>query len=284
MIDSHTHTAYSKHARGSVDELAAAAYRRGVTVLTITDHAPFTVDATNRLLESELDAYFRDIERARKHYAGRMTILAGLECDFMPDCVDQVQRLISPWPLDFVIGAIHYVPLGTELVKVWDLPRLHESAVLNAYFTSLRELVTSELFDAVAHVDNLLRGVPESVVVERMAPLLPLFACHGVSYELNASGARKSVYCPVTGIESAPGDASYPSRRTVASLHEFGATFTIGSDAHDPVDTGVGIIALLDELQDTGLREICYYVRRRRIGVPVAGLVGQAHARSGGAP
>jgi len=284
MIDSHTHTAYSKHARGSVDELAAAAWQRGVTILTITDHAPYSVDSDNRLLESELDPYFEDIERVRAQYAGRMTILAGLECDFMPGCDDQTRKLAADWPLDFVIGAIHYVPLETGMVRVWDLPRLHEPAVLDAYFESLREMVTCGQFDALAHVDTLLRGVPEQVVVERLAPLLPLFVKHGVSYELNASGGRKSVYCHETKIESFAPGTSYPSRRTVGNLLASGGFFTIGSDAHAPEDAGAGIIELLRELNAAGLEEVGYHVRRKRIAVSVDRLVEQADGREGGRP
>lgn len=58
MIDSHSHTLYSKHATGSVDELVRSSIAAGISILTITDHAPFPVDADNRLLESELDHIF----------------------------------------------------------------------------------------------------------------------------------------------------------------------------------------------------------------------------------
>jgi len=282
MIDSHTHTRYSKHARGSVDELAAAAYRHGVTVLTITDHAPYPIDTNNRLLEAELQDYFHDIARVKAQYAGRMTILAGLECDYTAGCTDYLQAMLAPWPLDFVIGAIHYV--GEEQVKVWDLPRLHEPAVLDVYFDTLREMVTCGLFDAIAHVDTLLRGVPENEVYARLASLLPLFAEHGVAYELNASGLRKSVYCPVEGKESPPGMPSYPSRRAVDALLNTGAAMTIGSDAHDPNDAGLGLRPLLEELHGMGLQDLVYYVQRQPIKVPVAQLLAQTRRADEVAP
>lgn len=284
MIDSHTHTQYSKHARGSVDELVAAAYRHGVTVLTITDHAPYPIDSNNRLLEAELPDYFRDIGRVKVQYAGKMTILAGLECDYTPGCSEYLRHLLAPWPLDFVVGAIHYVALENELVKVWDLPRLHDPAILDVYFDTLRDMVTCGLFDAIAHVDTLMRGVPESEVFARLQPLLPLFAANGVSYELNASGARKSVYCRIEGQESDPGTRSYPSRRAVATLLNSGATMTIGSDAHDPIDAGAGIRTLLEELQGLGLQDIVYYAQRQAVKVPVAGLFNQAQSVAGATP
>ena len=84
MIDSHTHTHYSKHAVGSVNELVEAAIVKGVKILTITDHAPFYVDSKNRLLETELNQYFEDINRAKEIYDDDIMILTGLELVFMP--------------------------------------------------------------------------------------------------------------------------------------------------------------------------------------------------------
>ena len=39
-IDTHTHTLVSGHAYNTIDEMAAFAAEKGVTHLTITDHAP----------------------------------------------------------------------------------------------------------------------------------------------------------------------------------------------------------------------------------------------------
>ena len=272
MIDSHTHTRYSKHAVGTVDELAAAAIQRNVKVLTITDHAPFFVDDQNRLLEDELRPYCDDIERVRRRYAGRMKILTGMEFDFMPGSEPFLRRLLDTVQLDYVIGSIHYVPVGRELVKVWDLPRLNEQVVLDSYFGALRELLTCNLFDAVGHADTLLRAVPESVLFHHLDEIVPLFADRRISYELNASGLRKSIYNPELGTEQAAG-ASYPSRRAVSALLAAGASFTIGSDAHDPSDVGAGIIPLLEELAPLGLHTVSYFEKRTRIDVPVPDIL-----------
>lgn len=278
MIDSHTHSHYSKHAVGTVDELAAAAIQKNVKVLTITDHAPFFVDKKNRLLEDELLSYFDDIERVRRRYAGRMKILTGLEFDFMPGSEPFLRRLLEMVQLDYVIGSIHYVPLGRELVKVWDLPRLNEPLVLDSYFRALQELLTCNLFDAVGHADTLLRAVPEAVLFHRLDQVLPLFASQRISYELNTSGLRKSIYNPESGTEHAAG-ASYPSRQAVLALLAAGASFTIGSDAHDPIDVGAGIVPLLEELAPLGLHTVSYYEKRTRIDVPVSDILGTNRTR-----
>lgn len=41
MIDSHTHSKYSKHAVGEIEEVVISAIKNNVKILTITDHAPF---------------------------------------------------------------------------------------------------------------------------------------------------------------------------------------------------------------------------------------------------
>lgn len=182
MIDSHSHTSYSKHATGTVDELVRASIAAGVTILTITDHAPFPVDTDNRLLASELDRYFADIERARKIYQGQITILCGLELDYMPGTDAFNRELLTRYPMDFVIGSIHYVEIPDEtMVKVWELPRLAGQTFLDRYFANLEGLLDSGLFDAVGHADTLLRGVPEDIFLRRFEPLLAPLTRSGIA-------------------------------------------------------------------------------------------------------
>lgn len=272
MIDSHSHTFYSKHATGTVDELVRASIAAGVTVLTITDHAPFPVDTDNRLLESELEQYFDDIDSARQAYVEQITILRGLELDYMPGSDTFNRELVNRYPMDFVIGSIHYVEVPDEpMVKVWELPRLAGQAFLDRYFANLEALLDSGLFDAVGHADTLLRGVPEDVLMRRFEPLLELLARSGVAFELNASGLRKSSLDPATGRE-VQGLWSYPSRELLAQLIARDVPFTIGSDAHDPRDAGAGVAELLAALRPLGLQRVSYYERRRRIDVALDSL------------
>ena len=267
MIDCHVHTFYSKHATGTVDEVVRAALAKDVSIITFTDHAPFHVDSLNRLLESELNRYLDDIERARTTYRGQIKILRGLELDFLPGATDYTARMLDQYDLDFTIGSIHYIPITrSDQVKVWDLTRLNDPAVLERYFSSLAELLGCGLFDAVGHADTLLRGVPESVVQRYMEPLLPKFARHNIAFELNASGLRKTTLNPSTGRE-VHGIWSYPSFSLIPLLIHAGATFTIGSDAHTPEDIGAGVREVVDALIPLGLKTVSYFEGRQRIDI-----------------
>lgn len=273
MIDSHSHTHYSKHAIGTVDELVRASIAAGVKVLTITDHAPFPVDSENRLLESELDRYFTDIQQAQQVYQYQIKVLRGLEFDYMPGTEDYTRELMSRYELDFAIGSIHYVEVPeNKMVKVWELQRLNYRGFLDRYFASLEAMLESGLFDAVGHADTILRGVSEEVVLRHLEPLLPLFSRNNIAYELNASGMRKSCLDPLSGCK-VHGMWSYPSRTLLPQLIASNIALTVGSDAHDPNDAGAGIADLLDMLHPLGSRNISYYERRQKIDVPLGSLV-----------
>lgn len=269
MIDSHCHTFYSKHATGTVDEIARAAISAGVTVLTITDHAPFIIDRKNRLLESELTHYFEDIELAQQRYSSQIKILRGLELDYTPGSSRFNIELLAKFPVDFVIGSIHYVEFSEKsLVKVWELPRLANKEFLNRYFSNLEELLECGLVDAIGHPDTLLRGVSEKILLPYFERFIELLSKTGIAFELNTSGLRKSSLDPITGRE-VEDLWSYPSREMLRQMASLDIPFTMGSDAHDPCDVGAGIPIMLQTLQPYGLQRISYYENRRRIDVSI---------------
>lgn len=272
MIDSHSHTCYSKHATGSVDEMVRASISAGISVLTITDHAPFPVDIDNRLLASELDHYFSDIEKAQTTYRGKITILRGMEFDYMPGTEAFTRELLARYPLDFAIGSCHYVEMPEEpMVKVWELPRLTTEVFLDRYFTNLEGLISCGLFDAVGHADALLRSLPEDVFLSRFEPLLQLLTLSGMAFELNTSGLRKSRLCRLTGQE-VHGFWSYPSRHVLPKLIAHNVPLTIGSDTHAPEDAGAGVLELMTTLRPLGLERVSYYRNRKRIDVHIDNL------------
>lgn len=276
MIDSHTHTSYSKHAIGSVDELVREAVAKGIEVLTVTDHAPFHQDSQNRLLEYELDQYFTDIDNAKQKYRNEIKILCGLEFDYMPGAYNYTSRIIEKFDLDFAMGSIHYIPVSSDhQVKVWELSRLADTSVLGSYFNALSELLECGLFDAVGHADTILRGIPDSLLQEYFEPLLPLFINHGVAFELNASGIRKSSLDLKSGQE-VYGVWSYPSMALLPKLLSQSTTFTIGSDAHQPVDVGEGIAEVVDALIPIGLKCVSYFESRQRVDIPAQKLASNA--------
>ncbi|GAB3447156.1 hypothetical protein GCM10027396_18940 [Insolitispirillum peregrinum] len=204
-------------------------------------------------------------------YERDITILRGLEADFIPGCEEALLGLLRDIDLDFLIGSVHYVPLDESFVRVWELPQLHSSRFLDSYFTSLRELVLSGLFDAIGHPDAVLRAVPEDRYCKMFTPLVPLMKQKNVNYELNASGLRKTVYDSTSGKERY-GTWTYPSLKLIRALVDEGVGFTLGSDAHAPEEVGIGLEQTIVAAATAGVDSISYYQRRKRVNLPLAAL------------
>jgi histidinol-phosphatase (PHP family) len=272
LIDSHTHTKYSKHATGSVTELVEAAISNGIRILTITDHAPFLIDKDNRLLESEVDSYAKDVLLAQQSYKGEIKILYGMEFDYSPLYSSYVEKLMRNLDLDFAIGSIHYIETANGRVNNWDIEKLNTKEYCELYFESLEELIDTKLFNSIGHVDSILRGgISEQYFWNYLKNLIPKIKEVDLSYEVNCSGIFKSMICQKTG-GHIKNKAAFPNFNVIRKLVDLGVDFTIGSDAHKPEHVGRGIKNTTKELQGIGVNSLCYYEKGEKSKVNIREL------------
>jgi histidinol-phosphatase (PHP family) len=263
MLDLHTHTKYSKHAKGEVEEVIKSAISNKVDILCLTDHAPYLVDVNNRILDAELNEYIEEVNRASKTYHDQIRVLVGLEVDYHPDHEDYISDLLQSVNLDYVIGAIHYVYVNGERINVWDIESLSSKEFLDEYFIYLDKMICSGFFDSIAHPDTIMRGgIKSKQFFDRFYPLARKMREYKVSYEINCSSRRKSNY-NVESQSKDKGDAVYPNYYLVEALIREGISFTIGSDAHKPEDVGLGIHENLVKCMEVGLEFVTYYESRR---------------------
>ncbi|EPW6429585.1 histidinol-phosphatase [Vibrio alginolyticus] len=273
MLDLHTHTQYSKHATGEIEEVVKSAIAKGIQVLCLTDHAPYLVDSNNRILESELDDYIKEARFISSKYSEEIKVLVGLEVDYHPEHEDYIAHLLRAVEVDYVIGAIHYVYVDGQKINVWDIECLSSNNFIDNYFLYLRKMVVSGFFDAIAHPDTIMRGgISSSEFFERFLPLAQEMKSHGVSYEINCSSGGKSNYDPKTKSKT-KGEAVYPNYELVATLIDLGLSFTVGSDAHRPNDVGYGVRQNLEACMRAGMNSITYYEARKPILLPISRLL-----------
>jgi len=101
--DLHCHTKASD-GQHSIDAVVAAAAGRGYAYVAITDHSRSATIARG-LSPSELRAHVRRIRVAQRRHPG-MLVLAGSECDILPDgTLDYPDELLAE--LDVVVAAVH---------------------------------------------------------------------------------------------------------------------------------------------------------------------------------
>jgi DNA polymerase (family 10) len=101
--DLHCHTNASD-GHHTVEELVKAAERRGYEYVAVTDHSAAT-RVTGGLTAEELAAHVERIREVQARHP-RITVLAGSECDILPDgSLDYPDAVLAQ--LDLVIGAVH---------------------------------------------------------------------------------------------------------------------------------------------------------------------------------
>lgn len=73
-VNYHTHTILCRHAGGTSEDYAEAAWKNGLDVLGFSEHAPFPDGRFGlRMQYDELEPYIRDLNRLKKEYRRRST-------------------------------------------------------------------------------------------------------------------------------------------------------------------------------------------------------------------
>jgi DNA polymerase (family 10) len=101
--DLHCHTKASD-GHQTIEELVAAAERRGYDYVAVSDHSP-SARVAGGLTADELEAHVKKIRAAQAKHP-RIAVLAGTECDIRPDgSLDYPDRVLAR--LDVVVVAVH---------------------------------------------------------------------------------------------------------------------------------------------------------------------------------
>jgi histidinol-phosphatase (PHP family) len=254
LYESHCHTPLCHHAIGEPDEYAAVALRRGFKGITFTCHCPLPdgFSARVRMAPEQFDDYVAMIHATRDRFAGRLDVRLGIESDYYPGVEPWLEKLHARVPLSHVLGSIHY--------QVSDYRNLYYTGDVRAYqelyFDHLARSAESGLFDTLAHPDLIKNESVADWDFERLretiARALDRIAATGVAMELNTSGLLK-LYPEMN-----------PSPAMLAMMHERGIPVVIGADAHDPERVGDGYEEALKLLEQTGYREVSYFIDRKR--------------------
>jgi histidinol-phosphatase (PHP family) len=243
MHDYHLHTHYCRHASGSLADYARAAIERGIDEICFTPHIPFPYyrpDFFNdriRMALGDFPAYLDELERTRALFPG-LSILSGIEADFVEGQEPFLEQFLSRHPFDFVLMSVHFVDAWPEDQWVFDFSRVRRTleGIYDDYLAAVRAGILTGLFDSVAHFD-LIKVAGRPLLATHRAQVLEIFALcrkQGMSMEINTSGSRKEI------------GECYPSLDIARLGAELGVPLTPGSDAHAASQVGFGLDAISD--------------------------------------
>lgn len=214
----------------------------GIKEICITDHMPLSVsNAGDRIPNGQIKAYCRRVRELAKRCEDMISIKCGIEIDYHPSVLDEIQRVLDEGDFDYILGSSHMHVFMRDCS-----PYTFNDFASMAIENSMRA-AESGWFHAVSHFD-MYRFVFENPHrfpliddgydvmkhEDRIKAFLKTISKRRVCLEINPHLAETKGNLSYT----------YPQQQIVQWALEEGCAFTYGSDAHVPDSVGACLDAL----------------------------------------
>ena len=245
--DYHVHTRFSD-GEGEPAQCVERALALGLPEIGISDHlTPSVVGGEGdwSIGHECLGEYVGAVRDAGARYP-EITVLLGVEADYVPGAEDELAGLLGAYPFDYVIGGLHYVdgfsfddpPNRND--RRWD----DAASLYRRYYHLVSRAAASGLFDVVAHLDYVMlwgRRTDADISAAEDEALAAL-AAHGVAIEVNTTGALE------------PAGLMHPAPDLLARACRLGIPLVFGSDAHEVDQVGWQFDAAVALARQAGYR------------------------------
>lgn len=108
----HTHTRRCQHAAGSDEAYVRSAMRNGFEELGFSDHVCWKYDSnyhpTMRMELRDFPGYKKSVRALQKKYAGKISLLLGMEAEYFPRYMDWLLDFAVEQELDYLILGNHF--------------------------------------------------------------------------------------------------------------------------------------------------------------------------------
>lgn len=230
----HTHSTYCD-GKDSLSEMARAAYALGIDSLGLSCHSHTTHDPIGCISPERIGDFKNEVRKLQKEYLSLgMEIFLGVEQDAVSAPIE------SPNDYDYVIGSMHYLRVGDELVTIDSKKSFFQNlekyfngdaiALSVEYYKRMEQLYERTGCNIVGHFDIVTKFNEGGCLFDprdkryesAAADAIEKLAEHGLIFEINTGAIPR-------GYRSEP----YPSARLLSMIREAGGRVTYASDCHD---------------------------------------------------
>ena len=266
LIDYHLHSQFSCDSRTNMDAICQAALNAGLNEIAFTDHMDFTWphQYENHYVH-DLDNYLHTIAIYQDKYAGQLNIRAGLEIGLEKHRLNDYEKILKKYPLDFVIGSVHEIG-GIAVSQKAFFQGKSKAQVYRQYYSNLLECIRMfDNFDVIGHLDYCKRYAPfcyepgdHLLAMDLVTEILNELIKRGKGIEINTSGYR---HCSCMCL---------PHFDILRHYRQLGGTrITIGSDSHRAEYVGYKASETTDVLRVLGYTHISTFSQRRELPVEI---------------
>lgn len=262
LADCHMHTVLCGHACGEPAEMLNAIIEKNLLGGIITEHLPLDPSLDPEGIYSmrgDVDLLYVAELRDLRFDWDKANLVIGAEADWLSSDPEFTKRSVTEARkagVEVVLGSVHFL-------NGWafdDPAYLHEweerdvEKVYDEYFSAWVDAASSGLFDVMAHPDLVKKFGHRSKREDDFAAEVARVAKeNNVLLEVSTAGLRK----PVQEI--------YPSELFIKHSIAKGCDFTLGSDAHSPMEVGYKLDKAADLLLSLGKDRVAYPQKEGRI-------------------
>ncbi|MGD2201110.1 MAG: histidinol-phosphatase [Candidatus Bathyarchaeota archaeon] len=273
--DYHVHESHSSDAPlATVERYCRVAERRGIDEICFTTHLIVAgPDIEHGIAPERIPEYLDEILEAQGDT--EVQLRTGLEVDWFPKEERRIEAILQEYPLDYVLGSMHYVrgiDIGSKRhAPTFFLGKNLEEA-LDTYFYEWKKAIESGLFDVMAHPDYFRKylGLTHRMPISwedygtRVYDALDSLKSYGVGFEVNASGYRHNI------------QDVYPVKGFLRAAREAGVDkVTLGSDSHRVGGLGLNTLRGARRLLDAGFDYIYTFKGRKNSRTRLTEIMGQ---------
>lgn len=268
----HAHTCHS-HGKASVEDMYCAAKARGLSIFGFSEHSPrppgyaYPTDYQEKLVGSFARYVVEVREMAKRGAAEGLTVLLGLEVDYIPGHEDCAKDLCSSYNFDYIIGGLHFQDNWGFDYTADDWTGLTEKkrfAVYHRYYDDLAAMCAAGLFNIAAHpdliklfsADSFARWLNSQDGFAQVRRALTVMKDNGVILEVSSAGLRK------------PCKEIYPGPKIMKLAAGLGLSISFASDAHCTATPAYAFDKLAAYAASFGYRHSCAVCNGQVLNVP----------------
>ncbi len=240
--DYHVHAQILQHPE-HFKEFVNVAKQNSIDEICITDHMPLIGNvAKDRIPFGKVTEYCQKIQEMKDKYKSILSIKCGIEIDYHPTIIKQIEAVLEAGQFDYVLGSSHL-----HVFHEINTAKTHNDYA-KAMFENTLLAAKSGYFNAISHIDMhrwIFKNPSRFPLVddeysegkhkELIEQTLEAIKDNGLRVEIN----------PHFAVASKTFDNVYPNIPIVKMALDKGIKFSYGSDAHIPEDVG----AMLDYIR-----------------------------------
>jgi len=270
LTNHHTHSLYSDGS-SQPEEYIIEAISKGFNILGFSEHSPLPFENKFSFRKENKDEYLSLLQNLKQEYSSRISILTGMEMDFIPGISENFSKIKAEYKLDYLIGSVHLVrPQNSDELWFTDGPDfetydqgLNElfggdiKKAVTAYYYQLNEMIETQHIDILGHLDKIKMHnrdrffrEDEAWYKSLVSETLELIQDRDIIVEVNTRGIYKK-----------RSETTFPGLDILKQIKDLRIPVMVNSDAHKPHELDLAFNDGFSLLKDAGIEEVVYFKR-----------------------